>query len=193
MTIIGAAKFNPYEGAIIADRQSSTSSTRYLISTKLHLVEGGNDSKFIFGGTGSAGRIYEIILRLKEGIAELKEKPSTKYDFRDFMGEIIKEYKEDYLKRRFNQELINLPEKHPGQKGWEEYLAGKQKTILEDFDELDEPFLVLSCDKNGVALQRISVKPENTRLVSHLYDAIGSGESLADLVLHDFFKNIDEK
>lgn len=192
MTVICAARFNQHAGAIAADRQSSTSSTKYLTSTKLYLLEGSNDSKFILGGTGCSGRIHEIILRLKENIADVKEKLSTKYDFRDFVGSNIKEYKQDYLKRRFEQELINLPKKHPGRKGWEEHLIGKQKAILKDFNELDEPFLALSYDKNGIGIQLISMKPENTRLIGLPYDIIGAGEDLADVVLHDFFKNMDE-
>lgn len=192
MTVICAARFNQYVGAIAADRQASTTSTKYLTSTKLYLLEGSNGSKFILGGTGGTGRIYEIILRLKESIADVEKKLSTKYDFRNFVGSSIKEYKEDYLKRRFEQELISLPDKHPGRKGWEEYLVGKQKEILKDFDGLDEPFLALSYDKEGIALQIISLDSENTCLVARPYEAIGSGGNLADIVLHDFFKNMDE-
>ncbi len=192
MTVICAAKFNQNSGAIIADRQISTPSTKYLLSTKLHLFQCNKDSKFIFGGTGDTGPIYEITTKISETIANEKEKIVTKYDFRDFVENIIKEYKEDYLNRRFKLELVAPPGEYPCQKEWEEQLVGKQKNILKDFNELDEYFLTLSYDQTGIGLQLISLKPEKTRLISPSYETIGSGEGLADVIMHDFFKNMDE-
>lgn len=65
--------------------------------------------------------------------------------------------------------------------------------IVKKLKTYNPAFLVLSSDKNGLGIDKISMDSKDSAYNCSLYECVGSGSRYMDLELHCFFETLTRK
>lgn len=208
MTVISAMKFNKKEGAIVADEQSSNTGTlrKQDLATKVHVLESKEQGVLgIMGGSGASDVLYDTYLTVQECLAVNQGKIKSKNELTTVIGKMMSNVKRKYI-NGYLQNLFGLSEteflmgykinpdetKTPIHESWMQrysrIISGSSEEQLTGF--LNNVFLILASDAQGVELYYASMALANAYPISRPYEAIGSGSDMADSELYSFFESL---
>jgi hypothetical protein len=205
MTVVSGMIFNPEEGALIADEQSSGQVRKYDIAKKLHnySAEGGK-VKAAMGGSGSSEFLHAVDLQIEEGLKTKRadEIPNGEA-LADFIGQNLLSTKIGYLD---NYLRTNLGP------GWQDFQAGNfldanrnmrqiEPSLMENFKSLmggrdersaffsNNGILLMTSEPGKIKLYNLMCNITKPIPISRPYESIGSGSDMADQVIYSFFEN----
>ena len=194
MTVITAMRFNPEQGAMVADeRSSSTRGRQYDIATKLQSFPKKDETMCVVGGSGVADMLYMILDRAKRCEAESAEDQLRQ--IARITNEVKWEYLDSHMKSSYN---VSADEFLGGFKQWSD---GARQPLDPDIKQKLHQFLISSNNPNilnaylalsfedEIKIHSIDMDRPVSMLCSRPYAVIGSGE-IADAELSDFFKYI---
>ena len=204
MTVITAMKFNPKEGAMVADERSSGGMRQYDIATKIHLFSNGGNAKVVAGGSGVSDILYETVNKASEEIEKNKKEILNAKTIVEVLAYALSKMKrnliESYLKSTFGLSEVNfqtgviiMPD---GTKSnIDPLLAQKYQQIIFPDERsgsyiTNNDFLALASDENGVEIYHASMNMGTPITISRPYECIGSGRDMADGELYNFFEKI---
>ena len=202
MTLITAMKFNPHEGAIIADEEVTNSDRKYQLASKIHELS-ANNIIALFGGCGASDVLCDSVIQIEDSVKMPQVQIQNNQDIANHIsyvfGQVKKQYRNGYLKDKFG---ISEEEFHAGKKIMSDgNLATIAKSLMERYyqtvDEKNEfahmvqnAFLILTKDTRGIGLFIASMNLERATPVPRPYAPVGSGYDIADKVLYEFFEDI---
>jgi hypothetical protein len=214
MTVISGMKFNKNIGAIVTDEQSSYGGSSHGerksdIAIKLAQLNSlDNNTSAILGGSGSSVVLYDVV---QQATYALKEP-----DYKDLknswemarlvsltMAQVKKKYIDGYLHNAyrlreadFQAGSLITPE-GGGFRPMEPSLLQQYHQLLSGQGDvgkfLNNGFIILSQDNQGIQLFHASMSFSNPSPVSESYITIGSGADIADTELYAFFENMSRE
>lgn len=202
MTVISGMKFNQNEGAIVADEQSSGAIRKYELATKLTVLDNSDKTvKAILGGTGAADFLFDVTQQLPFAIQRspnpIAEGKSMAYIIAQVMGGVKGQYIDGYLYDKFRLREVDFQIGHvtaqEGSRPIDPSLMQQYHQLIAGQGEISQlinnAFLVLAADKEGLQLYNVSTSLANPVPVARPYESVGIGSDTADSVLYEFFEN----
>ncbi len=197
MTVISAMRFNPQEGAIVADEQSSYGGRKLSFAKKLHLVSNGNFA--IFGGTGFADYLFDVSEKVR--IYLEKKQLGTTEEIANLVAKIMDMRKQAIVSGEIESKFgVNSAEYFSGQKMFEggqsvpirpELMAEIHGYRMQFENEIAKNgFLILGKDNEGVQIYKSGASNTVPTLVARPYDAIGSGNDSSDERLVEYLEKV---
>lgn len=207
MTVISAMKFNPRDGAIVSDEQSTTGYFRkYELATKIHVLtvpEGGIYG--LMGGSGAAGVLYETFQAVQEFLPQYQKEIKSKRDLASLVGRCMtsvkRKYVNGYLESSFGltesdficgyrtvQDGSKVPIHELLTRRYFQVVSGSPEERVSEI--LNNAFLMLTTDADGIELYLSTMGLSNATPVSRPYETIGSGADMADGELSSFLESL---
>ncbi|MFH1182030.1 MAG: hypothetical protein V1702_03670 [Candidatus Woesearchaeota archaeon] len=204
MTVISGMKFNDWAGAIVADEQVSYGLRKSGLATKLTpLTSNDNSICAVLGGTGAADVLYDAAKEISHAVKNMDpNKPLTDAQgmadlVSYFLGRVKQKYIDGYLFAKFRLREIDF---QSGNLTTPEGLKPMDPALKEHYQQLisgqveaaqflNNSFLLLAGDKNGIQLYNTSMFMANPVPVSKPYEIVGLGDT-ADNELNAFFENM---
>jgi len=188
MTVVSAMKFNPQEGAVVADEQSSNNQRKDTLSTKIH--EFNLDDGFsIIGGSGTTSILKKIMTELD--VNKLQEK-TTKH-LVQALCYITTAVKNDYLNSYLQSTYgISLKEFQIGKVATSEGAAPINPAIMERYVGITQgngevakflignSFLILNYNEKGINLKVLEAGLGKELEATKPFAPIGSGSDMAE-------------
>jgi len=199
MTVISAMKFNDFEGAMVADEQSSGGGRKYDLAEKIHEFSCPT-SKLIVGGSGTADLLYDSILQFTQTFPEKQDKVQNADNFVQFLAHIFTQVTHSHvdgiLRSRSGHSWLEFQQGYiiteNGKEPMGERLQAEYEKLKNELwspeSFLNSSFLALASDVSGIEIYSVSLGSTKPMPVARPYAVIGSGSDMADRELMGFFQ-----
>ncbi|MBU1199688.1 MAG: hypothetical protein KKF46_01875 [Nanoarchaeota archaeon] len=204
MTVISGMRFNPRQGAIVADEQSSNSNRKYDIAQKLHTLSAGEQPiQAVIGGSGAADILHAVELRVDQDLTKYGPKLESAeklaglvgYSFQNVRNEFMDAYMRTNLGISWDEFKTGFAKSDDGEnlqieKGlmddYRNLISGRDSRV--EFIQRNQ-FLILCGDAKDVKLYTTHGCQTKPMPIARPYEVIGSGSDAADHALAGFFEN----
>ncbi len=204
MTVVSGMKFNQREGAIISDEQSSSGFRKENIATKIHSLDLGEGKPFaLAGGSGYVAVLHDSIVQARDFLIGNKDKIRIGGDIASGFAHVFLNVKQQYLDGvlvgEFGLRECDFHvgcrtgqngEKIPLDPSIKSQYSELRRKLNSQGELLDNAFLVLTYDQEGIGLYRLSMAIEHPLPVARPSDTIGSGSEQVDDEIAYYLDNI---
>lgn len=202
MTLISVMKFNPKEGAMVSDEETSNYARKYDTADKAHEFSNSKGT-ILFGGAGTRDFLYEISSSLPAEFENLEEGITSGYHFACILSKKMSEVKRRYLRGHFfDMYGLSEEELQTGRKMIEDKGLPLEPSLLQEYQKaikgedprtqpiVNNGFLALVyTTKEGIRLYSIGSWGNPVPIAGNS-GCIGSGADMADGEIAAFFENI---
>lgn len=203
MTVISGMIFNKTEGALVADEQSSYGIRKSDIATKLTSFATNDGSvTAILGGTGAADILFDAAQKVAQAVKANSEQLKNAADMAAMTAQVMaavkKQYIDGYLYAKFRLRECDF---QAGQQSTPEGVRPIEPSLMQQYQQLisgqgeisqllNNSFLLMARDSEGIQLYQASMFFANPVPVSRPYETVGSGSDTADSELYAFFERL---